>query len=73
MMGLQAVFAPEAVYRPPMNTIQAFGFGEGRATYRYIRLLALLLLTRRQAPFPKTMLKIGCFAQWCVKCALARL
>jgi CspA family cold shock protein len=49
---------PEEVYRPPMNTIESFGFGENRATNSHIRLLALLLLTRRQAPFPKTMLKL---------------
>jgi CspA family cold shock protein len=45
-----------------MNTIESFGFGAGCARNPHIRLLALLLLTRRQAPFPKTMLSVGCFA-----------
>jgi hypothetical protein len=65
--------SPEAVYRLPTAIIEPFGFGAACAMKRHIRLLALLLLTRRQAPFPKTMLKIGCFAQWCAKCALALL
>jgi len=41
-----------------MTIIEPFGFGPGRAMDAHIRLLALLLLTRRQAPFPKTMLKL---------------
>jgi hypothetical protein len=41
-----------------MTTIESLGFGAQRARDAHIRLLALLLLTRRQAPFPKTMLKL---------------
>jgi len=41
-----------------MTTIESFGFGFDHAMDWPVRLLALLLLTRRQAPFPKTMLKL---------------